>query len=137
MTQDDIPLHKSSWGLASDPLVKSSQEFKADSGKSDPALLEKGMPRALEVCNDTLDYGCIKYEPHSWMNVPDAIRRYDSAARRHRRARDMGETHDVESYIMHLGHEIICNLFVLELMLRKDPSLRVPFNANPPQGHKK
>jgi len=113
-----------------------SQQFKADGGKSDPTLLECGMPRALEAVNDTLDYGQIKYEAHSWVKVPNAGQRYDAAARRHRRARDKGETHDKESFILHLAHEIVCNLFVLELMLRANPDLRQPFNTQPPQEHK-
>lgn len=132
MTDTKPPLPKSSWAGPS----KSSQEFKADGGKSNPTLLEAGVPRALEVCNDTLDYGALKYEAHSWLKVPDGIARYDSAARRHRRARDKGEVFDNESFIMHLGHEIMCNLFQLELMLQAEPSLRLPFNTDPPQGHK-
>jgi len=117
---------------------KSSQEFKADAGKPNPTLMEKGVPRALAVVQSTLDYGNLKYEAHSWKKVPNAIERYDAAARRHRNLRDQGETHDLESWIHHLGHEIINNLFLLELMIADDPGGQwTTFNRNPPQEHKK
>ncbi len=117
---------------------KTDQEFKADAGKPNPTLLEKGVARATAVVQATLDYGNLKYEAHSWKNVPNGIERYDAAARRHRNLRDQGETHDVESWLPHLAHEIINNLFLLEMMIADDPGCQwKTFNPNPPQEHKK
>lgn len=113
------------------------QHAKADAGKPNPVLLEQGCAKALAVVQSTLDYGAIKYEAHSWKTVKNGMARYDAAARRHRNLRDRGETHDLESWIHHLGHEIICNLFLLELMIGCDPGGQwMKFNPDPPQGHK-
>ena len=118
-------------------MTKSDQEFKADAGKPNPLLLEVGCWRALRVVQATLDYGNIKYEAHSWINVPDGMRRYDAAARRHRNARDSGQLFDRESNLPHIGHEIISNLFLLDLMIRDDASVDwAAFNTRPPQDHK-
>jgi hypothetical protein len=115
---------------------KSDQEFKADDGKPRPTLLETGCTRALRAVQATLDYGERKYEAHSWQKVPGGQQRYDDAARRHRIARDMGQTHDDESGLMHLSHEIICNLFLLELMITGDPGMLYMDFRDPPQEHK-
>jgi hypothetical protein len=118
--------------------MKNDQEFKADGGKPKPTLLEKGCARAIAVVQATLDYGNIKYEAHSWKNVPGGMARYDDAARRHRNLRDQGEVGDVESWIHHLGHEIINNLFLLELMIENSAPTKdwTKFNPKPPQDHK-
>ncbi len=122
--------------------MKSDQEFKADGGKSNPLLLEQGFSNALEHVNRTLDYGAIKYEAHSWRNVPNGIDRYDAAARRHRRARDQGEATDQESFLLHRAHEIVCLLMAFELELDDherngvDTRSYLEFNTNPPQSHK-
>lgn len=124
-------------------MTKSDQEYKADGGKSNPLLLEQGFPNALEHVNATLDYGAIKYEAHSWRNVPDGINRYDAAARRHRRARDKGEKADQESYLFHRAHEVVCLLMAFELELDQlkqsgiNTELFLEFNRKPPQDHKK
>lgn len=123
-------------------MSKSDQEFKADGGKSNPLLLEQGFPNALEHVNRTLDYGAIKYEAHSWWNVPNGINRYDAAARRHRRERDKGHMTDDESHLMHRAHEIVCLLMAYELELDAmwstgvDVSAYLRFNPAPPQNHK-
>jgi hypothetical protein len=116
---------------------KTDHEFKADAGKPNPTLLEKGMPRALAVVQATLDYGNLKYEAHSWQHVPNGMERYDAAARRHRNLRDQGEHNDEESCLDHLAHEIINNLFLLEMRIANDPGKEwTKFNTNPPQDHK-
>ncbi len=117
--------------------VKTDQEFKADGGKPNPTLLEVGCTRALRAVQATLDYGNIKYEAHSWKKVPDGEARYDAAARRHRIARDMGELQDEESWLPHLAHEIVNNLFLLEMMILARPNKAYTrFNPEPPQDHK-
>lgn len=117
-------------------MNKDAQHLKADGDKSNPLLLEQGMPLALMSVNRTLDYGAIKYEAHSWMRVPDAIKRYDAAARRHRRARDAGDMFDDESGLPHLAHEIVCNLMVLELTIKSDAGIDWYSFNTPPQDHK-
>lgn len=101
------------------------QKFKADRGKPQHSLLERGFPRALGLMQATLDYGAKKYEAHSWRKVPDAMRRYDEAARRHRRDRDMERDFmckDAESGLPHVAHEL-CNLMAqIELYFQQEPS---------------
>lgn len=119
--------------------MKSDQAFKADSGKSNPLLLMAGFPNALERVNRTLDYGAIKYEAHSWKNVPDGVNRYDAAAMRHQRERMKGTRYDDESWLHHRSHEIVCLLMAFELELRDiEQGVRggMVFNPNPPQSHK-
>ncbi|WP_297338842.1 dATP/dGTP diphosphohydrolase domain-containing protein [Pseudophaeobacter sp.] len=89
------------------------QSYKADAGKPNPLLLETGCPRALLAVIQVLDFGAIKYEPHSWQHVE--VDRYNAAARRHRIARDMGEDRDPESGLLHLAHETANLLFQLEM----------------------
>lgn len=114
------------------------QSIKADKGKACPTLLEKGCVHALEAVQATLDYGAQKYAPNSWQNV--GIGNYDDAARRHRRDRDKGELRDVESGLLHLAHEIICDLFQLELFIKeqiaKDPTFDYTSFNKPPTAHK-
>lgn len=115
------------------------QQFKADGGKANPALLEVGCVRALEIVQATLDYGAQKYEAHSWRRVPDGETRYDNAARRHRIARDKGELFDKESGLLHMAHEVTCLLFQMELLLERiDPAMQDNWTAfnQPPQDHK-
>ena len=106
------------------------QMFKADAGKAMPDLLEMGFPRALRLVQATLEYGAQKYVAHSWRNVPDAMRRYNSAGRRHRQDRDMVadpeqgfyavlEACDAESGIPHIAHEIFNLLCMIELDLQE------------------
>ena len=84
------------------------QAQKFDGGKTDPLLLEVDLGAALAEVNNVLDYGVAKYgERGGWKNVE--MERYNSAGRRHRRARDAGEWHDYESNLPHIAHEI-CNL---------------------------
>ena len=105
------------------------QKNKADAGKSNPCLLEIGCADALEVVNRTLDYGYEKYvDPQtvnmdeyspSWRLVPSW--KYNAAARRHRRLRDKGERRDSESNLVHIAHEIVSNLFILQAMIERNP----------------
>lgn len=110
-----------------------AQTFKADGGKSNPLLLFQGLPYALVAVNRVLDYGAQKYEAHSWKRV--AVERYDAAARRHQRARDLGELTDDESGLLHLAHEATNILFQLEMKCREVGVNWLDFNA-PPQDHK-
>lgn len=114
------------------------QRYKADGGKSRPTLLEKDMVNALAAVQATLDYGAQKYEAHSWQNVLGE--RYDDAARRHRIAMDRGNLRDTESGLLHFAHQIICELFQLEMFIRHmqktDPMFDFTTYNKPPQDHK-
>jgi len=109
------------------------QKNKADAGKSNPILLEVGCAHALAAVARVLDYGAEKYEPNSWREVESA--RYNAAARRHRIARDMGETRDVESGLLHLAHEAANILFQLELLIQRDGVDFTSYKA-PPTDHR-
>ena len=136
--------------------TKSDQEFKADGGKTQPDLLEQGFPRALRIVQATLDYGKKKYEAHSWQKVPDGLARYNSAARRHRQARDLEalpaddfhavlEATDEESGLPHIAHEVVCLLMMIELDLAANVDITAANNTlsalisrmkEPPTAHK-
>lgn len=89
-----------------------SQTAHRDAGKPDPLLLFKGVPDAISVIIDVLDFGAQKYEPFSWRTVePD---RFDASARRHMLARDCGQKLDAESGLPHRAHEVVNLLFQLQ-----------------------
>ena len=96
-------------------VTATDQRNKADAGKSNPLLVEVDLAKALTLVNRVLDYGAEKYERAGWKTV-DA-ERYDAAARRHRRSRDLGEKFDEESGLAHLAHEATNVLFQLEMAI--------------------
>lgn len=125
-----------------------SQRFKADAGKPRPDLLQLGMQRALRLVQATLEYGAIKYEPHSWRKVPNGAERYRQASERHRQERIMQnidervftlKAKDEESNLPHIAHEVVCLLMLIELELQQDPHISLKelcrFNQ-PPLDHK-
>ena len=110
----------------------SDQKFKADAGKAAPDLLEMGFPRALRLVQATLEYGAKKYEAHGWRTVPDAMKRYNRAGRRHRQERDLIadpsqdfyavlEGCDHESGLPHIAHEVFNLLAMIELDFQDHP----------------
>lgn len=115
--------------------VKPSQSNKADSGKSNPLLIEVDLAKALAVINRVLDYGAEKYERAGWKKVEPE--RYNAAARRHRRDRDVGQMFDAESGLAHLAHEACNNLFQLQMLIEAHPELDFYRYNKPPQDHKK
>lgn len=129
------------------------QQFKADAGKAMPDLLEAGMPSALRLVQATMEYGAQKYEQHSWRSVPDAMQRYQRAARRHRQERDLDASpenglyavltsRDDESGLPHIAHEIFNLLAMIELALQDSTDKRKVLDAllsgvkTPPTAHK-
>lgn len=94
------------------------QTQKADAGKSDPMMIEEDLSYAIEACNRVLDYGIAKYGSRGgWKRVD--IERYRSANARHRRS-VMQEgllARDEESNLLHLSHEVINGLFILQSIL--------------------
>ena len=132
----------------------SDQKFKADAGKVDHSLLELGFPNALAFVEATLMYGAKKYAAHSWRNVPDAFNRYDKAARRHRRARDVTMARfqlqgiapkyafivkDDESNLPHVAHELFNLMAQIELFMQYTKGIDIneilQYNE-PPTEHK-
>lgn len=125
------------------------QRFKADGGKTRPALLQIGMQRALRIVQATTDYGAIKYEAHSWRGVPNGKERYLEAAERHRQERLLAQVDakfsclgnlDAESGLPHIAHEIFCLLAIMELELQEREDLNLEDICEfkqPPLDHKK
>lgn len=99
------------------PEADPAQAFKSDAGKVRFDLLEDGCPNALLMIAKVLTWAVeVKgYHPHSWKEVPDAIRRYKAALARHRNAIARGEVLDPESGYPHWAHVACCTLFLLEL----------------------
>jgi len=117
--------------------MKDSQHMKADAGKRNPLILEKDFVKSLSVVQSVLEYGAEKYERSGWKNVPEGQERYDAAARRHRQQRDLGQSHDDESGLLHIAHEITSNLMLLELYMNKNEGYIYTKYNKPPTSHKK
>ncbi len=109
------------------PAPKPGQAFKADAGKPDFALLTQGCPTALRGVVEVLSFavrpkeqGGKGYEPHSWRQVPDNKRRYESALHRHLNAINLGEELDDESGLSHWYHVATNALFLAEVYNEKE-----------------
>lgn len=107
----------------SQPSTDPAQAFKSDAGKVQFDLLEDGAPNALLEIAKVMSWAVeVKgYHPHSWQEIPDAIRRYRAALGRHRNAIARGERHDPESGLLHWAHAACCVIFITELELRLKP----------------
>lgn len=104
----------------SQPSTDPAQAFKSDAGKVQFDLLEDGAPNALLEIAKVMSWAVeVKgYHPHSWQEIPDAIRRYKAALGRHRNAIARGEVLDPESGLLHWAHAACCVIFITELELR-------------------
>lgn len=88
---------------------------KYDAGKVAYALIPQIILRGVAR---VLTFGAVKYEDDSWQSVPDALRRYRSAAERHFHAVIIdGELKDPESGIEHAWHYLTNHMFVAWLMI--------------------
>lgn len=90
---------------------------KYDQGKADWSLLPW---EALEDVVGVMMFGAQKYGPDQWRDVPDAKRRYWSAAQRHLISHLQGEASDDESGLPHLAHAACCVLFLLAMEVGDD-----------------
>lgn len=90
---------------------------KHDAGKLPWSLLPLD---ALEGIVEVLTYGAKKYAPDSWKTVPNAVRRYTDAMRRHQVSIDAGEKYDPESGLPHIFH-IACNAMFLCWFADQEP----------------
>lgn len=95
---------------------------KLDAGKILADLVIGDFAHALEEVTKVGTHGAQKYTEHGWISVPEGIKRYSNAAKRHYLKRKQGETHDPDSGLPHLAHEAWNVLAVLELMLRESKS---------------
>ena len=93
-------------GLSETP----KQGVKYDDGKARWELIPF---RAMRDVVDVLTYGSRKYADDNWKIVPDARKRYISAAFRHLTDWAGGEKKDSETGKSHLAHAICCLLFLL------------------------
>lgn len=73
---------------------------------------------AIEEVVHVLDKGADKYAEDNWELVPNARKRYFSAALRHLTKWYRGERNDPEWGLHHLAHCICCVTFMLALDLR-------------------
>lgn len=98
-------------------IMKIVEGRKDDKGKLRFSLLIQGMPKGLRRVVEVLEYGAVKYEPHSWQKVENNLQRYQDALYRHVTNEDGGLlAKDPESGLRHIAH-IACNaLFILELI---------------------
>lgn len=89
------------------------KSIKHDDGKLEYHLVK---PEMIEEIAKVLTFGKKKYSEDNWLELPDAEKRYYSAAMRHIEARRKGEVFDKESGLRHISHAITC----LEFMLYKE-----------------
>lgn len=104
-----------------DPTGKDPHQpgAKLDAGKLRPTLVIRDMARALEAVIKVATDGANKYTPGGWLEVPDAINRYEDADLRHMLKRFKGEATDTDSESLHLAHNAWNALAKLELHLRE------------------
>lgn len=92
---------------------------KADQGKTDVDMLDRYFAEALWEVAKILDFGAKKYSAGGWATVPNGIKRYQAAARRHKLQRNMGEERDSESELYHWAHQICSELMAFSLYLEQ------------------
>ena len=102
---DDTP-----WNKIVETMTAPKQGIKYDDGKARWELIPF---RAMRDVVDVLTYGSRKYADDNWKIVPDARKRYISAAFRHLTGWAGGEKKDSETGKSHLAHAICCLLFLL------------------------
>ena len=95
---------------------------KFDEGKPQARLFFEGLPLALQQVMLVMSEAVMKkgYIPHSWNTVPNAQERYADAKYRHMLARIRGEQVDSDFGLRHRAHEIVNDLFLLEMELREE-----------------
>lgn len=93
---------------------------KYDQGKPRPSLLIEGMPHGLARVVEVLEHGAVKYGPHNWKQVEDALNRYKEAFDRHVIAPEGIFGRDPESGLRHIAHAACNALFLLELLEAED-----------------
>jgi len=87
-------------------------QAKFDKGKLQYSLIPTEATKALAT---VLTHGAEKYSPNSWMNVPDASRRYLDALMRHLEAYRSGDLIDQDSGLPHLDHLLTNAAFLVAL----------------------
>jgi hypothetical protein len=87
-----------------------SEGKKLDDGKLDYSLVPW---RSMDEVVSVLMFGAKKYARNQWKQVPDARRRYLSAAYRHLNAVAENAEKDEESGLHHAAHAICCLIFIL------------------------
>jgi len=91
--------------------------IKYDQGKPRLGLVLGGFSRALEEVGHVGTFGANKYCDKGWLEVPNALERYEDALLRHTLA-NKREAFDSESGLLHLAHRAWNALATLELLLR-------------------
>lgn len=121
----EMIINRPSRGLATsaeaDPLGKSAKEAgsKLDAGKIRMGLVLVGFARALKEVARVGTFGANKYTDNGWMSVPNGQARYTDALYRHLNSEAQGETHDVDSNLLHAAHAAWNALARLDLMIRE------------------
>jgi hypothetical protein len=106
---------------------------KLDGGKIRVALVLKAFSRALYAVCGVGTFGAVKYTDDGWLDVADAVKRYDDAKCRHQLKDWIGEEEDKDSSLWHLMHEAWGALAKLEKVLRErfeSPEAFIDFMEN-------
>lgn len=92
---------------------------KDDSLKPDMDLVLSKFSRSLQEISKVGTFGAKKYSEDGWLDVPNGVRRYQSALLRHYFKHSEGELVDKETNYLHLAHAAWNSLAVLELYLKE------------------
>lgn len=93
---------------------------KDDSLKPDIDLVLSKFSKGLQEVSKVGTFGAKKYSEDGWLEVPNGIRRYQSALLRHYFKHSEGEEFDKETGYTHLAHAAWNSLAVLELSIREN-----------------
>jgi len=96
---------------------------KVDKGKVRVGLMFKGFPRALMKVAEVVTFGAEKYSPLGFLEVENALDRYDDAKGRHI-LKGYIEDKDPESELTHMAHEAWNVLAKLEIRLREEEEIQ-------------
>jgi hypothetical protein len=90
---------------------------KDDTGKARFDLLNPYFELEMAL---VLTYGANHYGENSWQTVPNAVRRYTAALKRHTNSMTRGEVYDRVTGLTHASHIAINAMFLQYFQTRKD-----------------
>jgi len=98
------------------PVQAINTGAKFDTGKERFDLM---LPEFELEMAKVLTYGAETYGANSWQGVPDAVRRYRAALRRHENAMTRGELRDTVTGCTHAAHIAINSMFLNYFQTKK------------------
>lgn len=98
-------------------MIELNTGAKHDTGK---ARFDLMLPEFELEMAKVLTYGAETYGENSWQTVPNAVRRYTAALKRHTNSMNRGEVYDRVTGLTHASHIAINAMFLQYFQTRKD-----------------